>query len=174
MGYARKKVDKFDMHLDLTDGGISSVLYHQGGREKVFMSILKSTVKEGDVCFDLGANIGYPTMFMADKVGKDGVVYCAEPDPHNIELLELNIKENNFKDRCEVNQCAVTKEDGEIDFWLASAPNLNSVQKTKNSKEKITVPSYNFSTYFKDRKYPNFIKMDVEGAEVDILDGAVK
>jgi len=172
--YLKKKVDKFMMHLDVNDGGISRVLATTGEREKVFMSILKSTVKEGDVCFDLGANIGYPTMFMADNVGDSGIVYAVEPDKHNCELLDLNINENNFVNRCEVTQCAITKDDGEIDFWLASAPNLNSVQKTKNSTKKITVPAYNLGTYLENRRYPNFIKMDVEGAEVGIFEGALE
>ena len=172
--YLKKKVDKFLMHLDTEDGGISRVLATVGEREKVFMSILKSTVAEGDTCVDLGGNIGYATLFMADNVGKEGTVYAIEPDPHNIELLELNVAENSFNDRCEVTQAAITLEDGEMDFWLASAPNLNSVQKTKNSTKKIVVPAYNFGSFMKDRKYPNFVKMDVEGHEVSIFEGALE
>ena len=58
----KKQIDKFIMNLDLEDGGISSALYSQGKREIAFMSILRETVKEGDVCVDLGANIGYTTL----------------------------------------------------------------------------------------------------------------
>ena len=62
-----KKIDKFNMKLDLSDNGISSALYHSGAREKAFMSLLQKTVKEGDICVDLGANIGYTALFMLDK-----------------------------------------------------------------------------------------------------------
>ena len=52
-----KKVEKFTMKLDINDGGISSVLHRVGIREKLFMGLLKRSIKDGDVCIDLGANI---------------------------------------------------------------------------------------------------------------------
>ena len=87
----QKKIDKFTMNLDLEDNGISHSLYYQGTREKAFMSILRDTVKENDICVDLGANIGYTTLFMLDKVGSSGHVYAIEPDSHNINILKSNI-----------------------------------------------------------------------------------
>ena len=97
-----------------------------------------------------------------------------KPDNHNIELLESNIKLNNFTERTEVKRCAISDTDGTIDFWIAKHPNLNSVKKTKHSIRKEEVPCYTLGTYLKDRKYPNFIKMDVEGHEVKIFEGALE
>ena len=169
----KKQVDKFMMHLDVEDGGISSVLYSVGGREKAFMSLIKNTVKESDVCVDLGSNIGYTTLYMLDNVGSTGHVYAIEPDQHNIDILKLNIEENNFIDRCTVDRLAVSDYDGELDFWIASKPNLNSVKKTKHSIKKETVQCQTLKTYLEGKKYPNFIKMDVEGHEVKIFEGAL-
>ncbi len=62
----QKQIDDFKMNLNINDGGISSVLYYQGGREKAFMSLLNETVKEGMTCLDLGRqhwvhNLAYVT-----------------------------------------------------------------------------------------------------------------
>jgi FkbM family methyltransferase len=169
----QKKIDKFLMNLDLEDGGISLPLFQSGAREKAFMSILKAAVKPNDVCVDLGANIGYTTLFMLDEVGDNGFVYAIEPDGHNIEILEANILSNNFSEIVSVDKCAISSEDGVLDFWIASQPNLNSVKKTKHSIRKEEIPCYTLNTFLEDKKYPNFIKMDVEGHEVKIFEGGL-
>ncbi len=169
----QKTIDKFLMNLDLKDGGISLPLYQAGAREKAFMSILRETVNPGDVCVDLGANIGYTTLFMLDRVGSDGFVYAIEPDQHNIDLLQANITSNNFSDIVSVDKCAISDEDGTLDFWIASQPNLNSVKKTKHSIRKEEIPCFTLKSFLEDKKYPNFIKMDVEGHEVKIFEGAL-
>jgi len=173
MTIEQKKVDKFIMNLDLSDNGISNVLYHHGARERAFMSILRDTISEGDVCVDLGANIGYTTLFMLDNAGVGGHVYAIEPDPHNMELLKSNIELSQFLERATIDQCAISDKSGTIDFWIASKPNLNSVQKTKHSVRKEEVSCFTLGEYLKDKKYPNFIKMDVEGHEVKIFEGAL-
>jgi len=169
----QKKVDKFLMNLDLEDGGISLPLYQFGTREKAFMSILKETIQLDDACVDLGANIGYTTLFMLDRVGPGGIVYAIEPDGHNIEILEANIQTNNFTERVVVDKCAISDKDGTLDFWIASHPNLNSVKKTKHSIRKEEIPCYTLKTFLEGKKYPNFIKMDVEGHEVKIFEGGL-
>jgi FkbM family methyltransferase len=173
MTIEQKKVDKFIMNLDLSDNGISRVLYHVGEREKAFMAILRASIKEGDVCVDLGANIGYTTLFMLDRASSNGRVYAIEPDPHNMELLKSNIELNQFLEQTTIDQCAISDKTGTIDFWIASKPNLNSVQKTKHSVRKEEVPCFTLGEYLKDKEYPNFIKMDVEGHEVKIFEGAL-
>jgi FkbM family methyltransferase len=168
-----KNIDGFNMHLNPYDGGISGALYSQGYREKAFMGILQNVVSEGMTCLDLGGNIGYTTLYMCRGVGTTGKVYAVEPDPNNIELLRANIKENNYDKRCEITQCAISDSDSTLEFWQADKPNLSSVHKTKHSTSKISVDAYSLSTFFKDRDFPNFIKMDVEGHEVSIFRGGL-
>jgi len=169
----QKKIDKFTMNLDLEDNGISHSLYYQGTREKAFMSILRDTVKENDICVDLGANIGYTTLFMLDKVGPSGHVYAIEPDSHNTNILKSNIELNHFMQNTTIDTCAISDKDGTIDFWIAKQPNLNSVKKTEHSVRKEEVVCFSLTSYLQEKKYPNFIKMDVEGHEVKIFEGAL-
>lgn len=169
----QKQVDGFNMNLNINDGGISSVLYYQGGREKAFMSILNDTVKDGMTCLDLGGNIGYTTLPMLRNVGSEGFVYAVEPDSQSIGILTKNVEDNGFNDRCEVTQCAISGHDGVEVFWEASKPNLSSVKKNKYSTTKKEVPCFSLNTFLQDRRYPNFIKMDVEGHEVKIFEGGL-
>ena len=170
----KKYVNNFLMNLNLSDGGISSILYQVGERERAFMSLLDRTVEEGMVCLDLGANIGYTTLHMLKNVGDSGFVYAIEPGPNNLELLKMNIQDNKYEDSCEITQCAISSEDSKIDFWLSEKPNLNSVEKIESSTKKIQVDGYKLGTFLKERKFPNFIKMDVEGHEVKIFEGALE
>ena len=168
----KKHVGNHMMHLDVEDGGISAVLYAQGQRERAFMGLLQEEVKNGMVCVDLGSNIGYTTLYMLQNDGPDGLVYAIEPDPRNLKLLQQNIEENNYEN-CEVVHCAISDNNGEIDFWEASKPNLSSVTKNKYSTNKISVPCFTLGKFLEDRRYPNFIKMDVEGHEVKIFEGGL-
>ena len=169
----QKEVDGFKMNLSINDGGISRVLYHQGGRERAFMSLLNDTVKDGMVCLDLGGNIGYTTLPMLRNVGKGGFVYAVEPDSQSIGILRKNVQDNDYSDRCEITQCAISDHDGIETFWEASKPNLSSVKKNKYSTTKKEVPCFSLNTFLADRRYPNFIKMDVEGHEVKIFEGGL-
>ncbi len=175
-----KTVDGFQWALDVEDGGIGRVLGSANtlgvgisyAREKLFMSTMVDVIKPGMVCVDLGANIGYATMFMLRESGPTGHVYAIEPDEHNLKFLKKNIVLNGFKDieRLEINKCVITNHDGVSSFWLASQPNLNSVNKTKHSIKEQKIPCFSLNTFCSMIKYPNFINMDIEGHEVSVFE----
>ena len=126
MALTKKEVDGFKWNLDVNDGGISRVLNtattdgkdFSFARERVFMNILDTTIKPGMVCIDLGANIGYATMFMIRNSGPSGYVYAIEPDNHNLDMLTRNIKENDYDslDLVETTRCLITDFDGDSPF----------------------------------------------------------
>jgi len=169
-----KKIHNFDMILDLESEGISRVLYHVGVRERIFMNLLYNEINEGDTCIDLGSNIGYTTLFMCEKVGNSGKVYAIEPDPYNVNLLTKNIEKNNFKNICEIFPIAITDYKGKINFWQSDKSNLSSVQKTKHSNTSIEVSCESLTSFLEERRYPNFLKMDIEGHEVKVFEGGLE
>ena len=163
----KAQVGSHEMFLDINDGGIGRALYVHGGREKEFMLLLEEEVQADDVCLDLGANIGYTTLTMASKAKH---VLAVEPDPHNFRILKENIRLNEYSDKVDIYQKAISDRDSHTEFWIADRPNLNSMQKTKHSKKKIDVVTETLSTFLGSTAI-NFIKMDVEGHEVEILKG---
>jgi FkbM family methyltransferase len=168
-----RKIHNFNFLLDLDSDGISKPLYYQGFRERVFMSLLYEEISEGDVCIDLGSNIGFTTLFMSEKAGKTGKVYAIEPDPWNVNMLKQNITRNGFDHNTTVYEVAVSDKKAEIEFWQSEKSNLSSVQKTKHSTKSIKVQGHSLETFLEDKDYPNFIKMDIEGHEVKVFEGAL-
>jgi FkbM family methyltransferase len=169
----RARIDGFTLILNMRDKGISRSLYYDGTRERAFMSILQRTVEQSTVCLDIGANIGYTSLYMLRHSAPDGFVYSIEPDPHNIALLEANISANGYLSRCLILQGAISDHNGEIDFWLADRPNVSGVEKNTSSVRKIQVKAYDFPSFMEGKRFPGFIKMDVEGHEVKILSSAL-
>jgi FkbM family methyltransferase len=175
----KKKVGNHEMLLDKTDHGISRVLIKNSNsrkwpREPEFMDIITDEITEGMVAFDLGANIGYITLIMANKVGESGHVYAAEPDPRNFAILEKNIQLNNYTERVSTYQTAISNRNGTCNFFLSKSSNLGSLRATGNTKGAIDVAAQTGDTFFSDKLQPDFIKMDIEGAEVEALEGMLK
>lgn len=167
-----------DIWLTPERGGISPGLYYcDNGRELAFMHLIDTTVKAGVVCIDVGANIGYTTLAILKNVGKEGFVYAIDPDSRNIDVLKKNIEHNKFGGICEVCRCVLSDTDGKVDFWLDKNPNLSAVDKSelrgRTPSGKIQVDSFTLGTFLKHRRYPNFIKMDIEGHEVKVLRAAL-
>lgn len=172
-GRVIRDINGFKMHLDLDDGGISRGLASKGSRERAFMYLLEHEIHDGMVCLDLGANIGYATLTMCREAGETGFIYAIEPSGHNIGLLRDNIRDNHYESQCEITQGLISEKSGTMNFWLSSHSNLGSVQKKSHSVEAVTLEAYSLMDFLKDRRTVNFIKMDVEGHEVEILRGAI-
>ena len=89
-----------------------------------------------------------------------------------MKFLKRNINLNGYNkpSRVEVSRCVITDHDGDSSFWIARQPNLNSVNKTKHSIREEKIPCFTLNTFCSARKYPNFIKMDIEGHEVSVFE----
>jgi len=140
-------------------------------REPAFMWVFRNELKPGMVFYDIGANVGYQTLIGAEILNGNGSVVAFEPDPRNAKLLQMSINKNGYKN-IEVKQVVVSDSYGETSFHLSDATNLSSVIKTKHSKEEVKIKTIVLEC---DQPLilPNFIKMDVEGHEVEVIRGAI-
>ena len=166
------------MALRNDDPGISTVLKKplfnkKWHREPEFMSILEEYLSPDDIFFDLGCNIGYVALYVLKNISDKGYLYAIDPDKKNISTLIKSLENNNLSDNYSIENIAMSSENGEIGFEFSNESNLHKINKNLSPKNpnfrKITCKS--FDSYFSDKKLPTFIKMDVEGAEVDILFG---
>jgi len=160
------------MHLDPKKRGITSTLLYQGYREPAFMWILRKEAK-GDLGVDLGANIGYATLSLCRNMKK---VIAIEPDKRCRKLLKRSLIDNNFDKKTKIYGFAVSNENGEKYIYLAKKNfNLNSlcdISILKSKKDKFTKSLIKTVTIDSLNIDPNFIKMDIEGYEVEALKGA--
>jgi len=176
MSYIEEKIGNFRMRIKSGEGGIHSnlrkIAKRGGEREPELLYLLRKELTEGMVCMDLGANIGYITLLMAEKVGPSGKIYAVEPDPSNVKLLKDNIRINNYEDRVKFFHMGISNVKGEVDFYVGKSSNLSSMTKSKNTRgAPIKVKVDTLSNFCKEYGYPELIKMDVEGHEVEVLEG---
>ena len=129
-------------------------------------------VNEG-VALDIGANLGNHSIFFAGVLGLQ--VHSFEPLAQTYNLLQQNIKINEFENKIFTNNSAVGAENGWCEIENVDQANLGSTTVSRSQNGKIplvTIDSYlseiNFSGNIK------LIKIDVEGFEVSVLNGAMK
>ena len=136
--------------------------------------IVKREVGKGDIVVDLGANVGYYTLLLANLVGKDGRVYAFEPDPTNFALLKKNVKVNNYSNVI-LERKGVLDKTGKSELWLRSDVNkaghrIVPIDKSIHHSKPIEIDVVSLDDYFKDQKI-DFVKMDIEGSETMALKG---
>jgi len=86
---------RFRLHIDL-DQIIDSQIYYAGTFEPNTVATIEHLLKPGSVAIDVGANIGYLTMVMADRVGAGGRVVAFEPTPWAYARLADNLGLNDM------------------------------------------------------------------------------
>lgn len=147
--------------------------------------IYDGIVKEDDVCFDIGANTGSVTLFLAEKVGVKGIVVAFEPVFDSYCKLNDNIQKNkNIKGLILPLQLGLSDTVKSIDinipdneYMMASIADKNkweAAQKVKVVSQQIQVTTLDYFLESTLIASSDFIKIDVEGAELLVIKGASK
>ena len=120
--------------------------------------------KNSQIFLDLGAHAGYYTL-LYKAVNKDALVYSFEPVANNYNFLKEHIKMNNFRNVIFFNE-AVADEDGVLKFARG-----NSVGGKLSSSGDMEVSAIKLSRLIDEKiiEFPDLIKMDIEGAEFQVL-----
>ena len=126
-------------------------------------NLVKQHVKELDIVVDVGANIGYYTLLLAQLKAQ---VYSFEPEPHNFELLKKNVELNHFSNVTFYNK-AVSNINGKAKLVLADYG--TGQHKLGDSKFGTKTIDIEVTTLNLDKI--DFAKIDVEGAELLALKG---
>jgi FkbM family methyltransferase len=139
------------------------------------------TPKQGDIVVDIGAHIGLYTIISSNRVGTNGKVIAIEADPGNFEMLNRNIKLNQLTNVIPLNYAAYSKET-KIKLYLPSGESGFTKYNTivsdwANNEDKFVEVNANTLDYLLQLNHireeeVNWIKIDVEGAEFEVLKGA--
>jgi FkbM family methyltransferase len=130
-------------------------------------------IKEGDVVIDAGAYLGHFTVYAALRVGKTGTVVAFEPDPYVYRMLIRNLKLNNL-----TNVIAINKGVWSHDAKLAFDSRGNASQIVTDERQTLTavktIPVIGLDLEMRRLNLPqaDLIKMDIEGAELQAVQGA--
>lgn len=168
---------KMYVNPDHKYGGLGVYLLVKEAYEDYETEIFKKLIKPGMVVVDIGANIGYYSLIAAKLVGSSGRVYAFEPVPSNYELLIESIRVNGYS-HVTALQKAVSNKNGKIKLFLDKAspvhPSLSeyNVLEEGGSVEVETITMDDFFENFVGENRVDFIKMDTQGAEGLIIEGA--
>jgi FkbM family methyltransferase len=148
----------------------------QGIGEPEVQRVLVDHLQPGTTFYDLGANIGFFSLMAARLVGPQGRVFSFEADPEIAARLRENLSRNEFS-QAQVVQKAVWSESTTISFARVD-PNtspdrgLGHVSANASGAGAITIEAVSLDEFAATNPAPDFVKCDVEGAEVAVFQGA--
>ena len=128
--------------------------------------------KPGEVVIDIGAAFGFYTLISSMKVGSTGTVIAIEAQPDTFEMLKRNIKLNKLANVIALNYAAYSSE-AELKFYSSYSlmPERAGTNEHEFTKVKANTLDYILSQ-LKLATEVDWIKIDVEGAEFEVLKGA--
>lgn len=132
------------------------------------MAFVLHLLREGDQFLDVGANAGVYSIL----AGVRGVrVLAMEPVPASYEQLLDNIHLNRFETRIDARKLGVGKEAGELRFSTATGPTNHVLVDGKGDAQSVTVPVDSLDNIAAGWA-PVMMKIDVEGFEANVIEGA--
>jgi len=140
-----------------------------------FVERIRAHLSSGDTIFDIGANIGVLTLLMAKHPNSVGSkLYSFEPEPKNFEQLDQNIVLNDLQDKVSPVQLALGVSEGEAVLHVrgTAGEGRHSIAESAGSTDDIAVPLATCSGFAaRESVKPDVLKIDVEGAEGQVLAG---
>lgn len=164
------------LYADLRIGSARGILASPSS-ESGENNVITQYVREADTVFDIGAHLGFYSLQLAKSVGPMGRVYVFEP---NLELLPSLRKTLDGRANVKLFEVGLSDKEGELDLFV---PEDASMASLIDWTEGDAGPVHKIRCKLKvldemvaagEIEKPNFIKCDVEGAELSVFSGAKK
>lgn len=133
--------------------------------------------KKKTIIADVGANMGYYSLFFARYLHPDSQIFAFEPSVSILDVVKKNLSANNVKNVTLLNEACYDKT-GEVTFYIGWHHHKSSVvadwSDNRTRGERTTVKAISLNDFFYDGKkesLPDLIKMDIEGGGVYALQG---
>ncbi len=157
--------------IDPTNGYTDKNLFLFKERDVELTELMKKHITRGDTIIDVGANIGYETIWGAHLVGKSGHVYSFEPLKKLVDQIQVSLSENKFENVTIISK-AVGEKSGEIAIYShPEDAGLTSVENKAGATDSTVVPITTLDQELGSINSVSFIKIDIEGYEFEALQG---
>ncbi len=142
--------------------------------EKDILSKVLDEIKQNDTVFEIGSNIGQYSLLIAEKIGVNGKLICIEPDADNYAFLVFNLHKNKIH-QAQVLNLAVAETEGRAVFYkdtltggrMGSLIREYTEDHFRGKTEEVEMIT--LKRLIENYGNPNFIKVDVEGAETKVF-----
>ncbi len=147
----------------------SRVNFFLGTYEPEQTQAFQRIIRPGDVVYDIGAHYGYYTLLSSALAGPNGRVVAFEPSPPNLEYLQKHIRINRC-DNVSVVELALSDHEGTARFENRAGSGTAHLSPDGAIEVKITT----LDSIAASLPAPRVLKIDCEGAEVEVLEGGEK
>jgi FkbM family methyltransferase len=158
----RRRLFGFELAMDVARGNPQRLLILEGERFVAERQLVRRLLRPGMHAVDVGANIGYYMLLLAQAVGPGGTVSCFEPDPDNLVELERNVRLNGLAS-VRIHPAAVGAENTTVEL-------RGGINGTVSAGGELRVPLVRLDSAV--TRPVDFLKVDVEGYEGHVLAGA--
>jgi FkbM family methyltransferase len=166
----------FGYRISLDCGDYIQRSMYLGTFEPFESSEVKSYLREGMTFVDVGANVGYYTLLAASLVGSRGRVFAFEPSAYAFGRLEETIRKNKLK-QVQAIQAGLGETNGESQLFVSHRKGNHTPSMVPNAGgSPVAVPLLRLDDYLAEHKvdHVDFMKIDVEGFEPNVIRGARK
>ncbi len=156
---------------------IATYVWVFGGEwEPDLTRFIVNRLRDGDVFIDVGANVGYYSLLAARSVGVNGNVVAVEASPVMFDQLRRNTGADRLGDRVRlVNKAAAAKSGGKLTVFSGPRHNtgMSTTLSTRGLDVEATIEALRLDQIFtcEEAASIRIVKIDVEGAEPDVLAG---
>jgi FkbM family methyltransferase len=149
---------------------------HGMKREQHIARHFRDHIHPGDTVIDVGANVGVYTMLAAELVGPSGHVHAFEPDPQSMSYLLTTVNRNRLTDRLTLWNVAASDHTANAQLYLdlktarTTSLKADAYSPDAQVRQPLVVGTARLDDLI--TQPPQFLKIDVEGAELAVLAGA--
>jgi len=132
--------------------------------------LIFNALSSGRTFIDIGANHGYYTLMASRRVEKAGLVIAYEPEPKNFDMLSRHVRWNRLTNT-QLRPFAVGAENGTGRFARGNGTGTGKLSKEGDIEVSVVQLDQEVQQH---GWQPNVLKVDVEGAEMEVLRGAAE
>ncbi|MBV7522603.1 FkbM family methyltransferase [Ensifer sp. ENS12] len=176
-----RMLGRYHLFVDTNDVGFTPHVMHRGIWEMPLTEFMVRNIKPGMRVLDIGGNFGYYSILMSDLVQDTGHCDVFEPNVLAAGLLKKSIAVNGFSDRARVFEIALSDvTDRSMKFYIPTNEPKNARlmegydDKLATEGRFVDVPVTTVDDMAGHLGWIDFIKIDAEGAELEILRGMSK
>ena len=167
------------LYVDSRDITVGEPLMTRGIYEPQNTALIRSLVRPGDTCIDVGANFGYFSVLLGGIVGPKAKVHSFEANPHLRPLLRRSVKANALRNVVKVYDAALGAAQGtamlsfKMGDFVGGSLHTSKGRLAAGDLEQVGVRVETLDSFAIDVPARLFMKMDCEGSEYDVLRGGI-